>query len=442
MVTRTTFLNTPYGGYAHRDVPREDGDITKVGPETPCGEYLRRFWYPVALSEELKDLPKRIRILGEDLVVFRDRGGRVGLLQLFCSHRGTSLEFGLVSERGIRCCYHGWLYDVDGKILETPGEPPESTLRDRLFHGAYPIHEYMGLVFAYMGPPDKMPPFPTYDLFDIPELPKTFILRHYLPCNWLQIKENAMDPSHLVFLHTIVSGTQFTEEFGKLAEWDFFESPLGMIYTDTRRLGDYVWVRVADYIAPNIHQFPTGLDWRREERVFSRPRSTQIAVPVDDRNMMNIRIRRMREDEELPERVNFGQEAHRPYEERQRKPGDYEARCSIYDGLAVHAQEHLATTDRGVIMLRNVVREGVKAVQNGHDPKGINRDPGTIIPTYSNERLLRIAQASTPDEDKKLLREIGQKVAQHTLQNPPGLSSPAEHKEFASSLEKAYAGNP
>ena len=125
------------------------------GRERPCGEYLRRFWQPIAFSDDLKDLPQRIRILGEDLIVFRDLGGRVGLLQLHCSHRGTSLEFGLVADQGIRCCYHGWLYDIDGTILETPGEPRDSKLKDSFVHGAYPTYEYEGLVFAYMGPPRR-----------------------------------------------------------------------------------------------------------------------------------------------------------------------------------------------------------------------------------------------------------------------------------------------
>src|SRR5438045_7902861 len=140
-------LNRPFRAYDWRDVPQEDTELTHVGPRTPCGEYLRRFWQPVALSSELTDLPKRVRILGEDLVLFRDKSGRTGLLQLYCSHRGTSLEFGLVSERGIRCCYHGWRFDVDGRILETPGEPPGSTIKERLFHGAYATREYKGLVF-------------------------------------------------------------------------------------------------------------------------------------------------------------------------------------------------------------------------------------------------------------------------------------------------------
>ena len=115
MGTRAPFLTTAYGGYLHNEVPEADEELTHVGPGTPCGEYLRRFWHPVVRSDELKDLPVRIRILGEDLVVFRDQSGRVGLLELHCPHRGTSLEFGIICETGIRCCYHFWRIDVDGK---------------------------------------------------------------------------------------------------------------------------------------------------------------------------------------------------------------------------------------------------------------------------------------------------------------------------------------
>ena len=123
------FLNVPYGAWHAREVPAPDPLLTRTDPGTPCGEYLRRFWQPVAFARDLGDVPRRIRIMGEDLIVFRDRSGRLGVLQLHCSHRGTSLEYGILQERGIRCCYHGWVYDVDGRILETPGEPADSTLR-------------------------------------------------------------------------------------------------------------------------------------------------------------------------------------------------------------------------------------------------------------------------------------------------------------------------
>ena len=113
-------------------------------------------------------MPLAIRILGEDLVAFRDRGGRVGVLARHCAHRGASLEFGIISDRGLRCCYHGWLFDTDGTVLETPGEPPHSPLKDMCMQGAYPVREYRGLIFTYMGPPEQLPEFPILDTYDAP----------------------------------------------------------------------------------------------------------------------------------------------------------------------------------------------------------------------------------------------------------------------------------
>jgi len=254
MNTRAPFLKTPYGAYSHRDIPEEDAEITRVGPGTPCGEYMRRFWQPVCFSDELGDLPHRIRILGEELVVFRDGSGRAGLLELHCPHRGTSLEFGLIDANGIRCCYHGWLFAPDGKILDTPGEPADSTLRDRLYHGAYPTHEHHGIVFAYMGPPERRPPFPQYDSFHRPGYRLMPGRKYFYPCNWLQIMENTMDPAHTAFLHTIVSGAAFTDEFGILPELDFLETPVGMISIATRRVGDNVWARMVEAVLPNLQQ--------------------------------------------------------------------------------------------------------------------------------------------------------------------------------------------
>jgi phenylpropionate dioxygenase-like ring-hydroxylating dioxygenase large terminal subunit len=242
MATRAPFLSQPYGAYYHRDVPKEDEELTHVGPGTPCGEYLRRFWQPVALSKELQELPRRVRILGEDLVVFRDKSGQVGCLELHCPHRGTSLEFGLIAEKGIRCCYHGWLMDVDGRILDTPGEPADSTLKDRLCHGAYPTHEYQGMVFAYMGPPEKKPAFPILDTYHQPGCHMVPLMQHFYPCNWLQIQENVMDPAHLEFLHTI-TGSHFPEELRMHSVLDWMESPSGMICIATRRVDENIWER-------------------------------------------------------------------------------------------------------------------------------------------------------------------------------------------------------
>ncbi len=415
MATRVPFLNTAYGAYHHRERPEADEELTHVGPGTPCGEYLRRFWHPIIAAEELQDLPRRLRIMGEDLVAFRDKSGAVGLLELHCAHRGTSLEFGLVCEKGIRCCYHGWLFDVDGKILDTPGEPPDSTLKDRLYHGAYPVHEYHGLVFAYMGPPDKKPAFPIFDTLDLPGYQLVACPGYIWPCNWLQVKENSMDPAHLAFLHTLPGSVGFTDDLGALGEWDFMETPAGMVYIDTRRQEDKVWVRVADFIPPNIHQFPPNADPMAQRTSMNRPTATRWAVPIDDTHTMQIGFNRAPEGREPRRSAGFGQDGNRPYEERRRVPGDYDAQTSIHGGIARHRLEHLASTDRGVTMLRNMIRRGIRAVQNGADPTHGIRQDGKVISTYSQDRVVGgVPPAPTPEEDTRLLREIGRKVVEES----------------------------
>jgi len=134
---RTSNSEKPrYSGYRMRDMPSEDAEITHTGPGTPLGEYMRRFWQPVCMSEQLKDTPHAIRIMGEDLVAFRDRGGRIAVMHRHCAHRGASLEYGIIQERGIRCCYHGIQYDVDGSILDIPGEPNGHRISQRVCQGA------------------------------------------------------------------------------------------------------------------------------------------------------------------------------------------------------------------------------------------------------------------------------------------------------------------
>jgi phenylpropionate dioxygenase-like ring-hydroxylating dioxygenase large terminal subunit len=417
MSERAPFLNTAYSAYHHRERPPEDQELTRVGPGTPCGEYLRRFWQPVILSSELGKLPRRLRILGEDLVAFRDKSGAIGLLELHCPHRGTSLEFGLIGDKGIRCCYHGWLFDCDGTILETPGEPADSTLKDRLFHGAYPVREYSGLVFAYMGPPDRQPDFPILDTYELPGYRQIARAPTLWECNWLQVKENSMDPAHLAFLHTLPGSEGFTDDFKELAEWDWMETPVGMVYIDTRRQADRVWVRVADFILPNIHQFPPNADPMALRNSINRPQATTWAVPLDDTHTMQIGYQRAPEGREVRRGSGFGQDGKRSYEERQRIPGDYDAQISIHGGVARHGLEHLASTDRGIIMMRNMIRHGIRAVRDGEDLGYPILKNGAAVPTYSHDRVVSgILPAPTPADDKRLLREVAHKVVAHTVQ--------------------------
>ena len=425
MATRAPFLRTRFGGYHHRDVPGEDTELTHVGPGTPCGEYLRRYWQPICFSDDLGDLPQRIRILGEELVVFRDRSGSVGLLELHCPHRGTSLEFGLIDAKGIRCCYHGWLFAPDGTILETPGEPADSTLKDRLFHGAYPTHEDRGIVFAYMGPPEQRPPLPLYDSFVRPGYRLIPGQKYFYPCNWLQIMENAMDPAHTAFLHTIVSGAVFTNEFGVLPELEFVETPIGMIYVATRRVGNNVWARMVEAVMPNLQQVAPIWEDGHREHPFSGPMMSRWIVPLDDTNTMLIEFRHVSETEGVtpawwadPSIMLPGQLGTDLYEEGQRHPGDYEAQVSQRP-IAVHGLEHLGATDRGITMFRNQMRRGIRAVQAGRDPAGLSRDTDAIIPTYCNDTIVGIPPEEDSEMDCQLMRETGRRLAHGYLKQPP-----------------------
>jgi phenylpropionate dioxygenase-like ring-hydroxylating dioxygenase large terminal subunit len=403
----------PFDGYHRRARVAPDPELTEVGPGTPCGEYLRRFWQPVAFARDIVDAPLRVRILGEDLVVFRDLGGRVGVLHLHCAHRGTSLEFGIPLARGIRCCYHGWVYDVDGQCLETPGEPAGSRLHERVCQGAYPTHEFTGLIFAYLGPPEHRPPFPMYDSYEVPGHRLMPAARFTLPCNWLQVKDNSMDPVHTAFLHALSSGYQFTEAFGVVPELDWVTTEAGMVYIATRRIGELVWVRVCDFMPPNVHQFTREIEQATQAKPASRPVIIRWAVPNDDTSTTNFELAQVDPAWGLTAaqvaQPGFGQSDDRPYAERQRFPADFDAQASQRT-VAVHALEHLASTDRGVIMLRRIVREGIRAVARGEAPHGTGGPTGQAIRTYTQDLVVRVPAAATPEADRHLLRATGRQV--------------------------------
>ena len=254
-------------------IPEADPALTRVGPTTPCGELMRRYWQPVCLSSELKDLPKTVKILGEDLVAFRDGEGRAGLLFFRCSHRGTSLEYGRVESRGLRCCYHGWLYDVEGNVLEMPLEPVNNPFLKQIQHPCYPVREFGGLVFAYMGPLDRMPEFPIYDVWqkDGGALKARMGPRVGGPvnCNWLQAEENLMDALHTFWLHTRHSGAQFPSQiYGVDPDaLRYEETDLGMRFALTRKLENGKWWELIwEMIMPlNVHLVYT--DEPKTERV-------------------------------------------------------------------------------------------------------------------------------------------------------------------------------
>jgi nitrite reductase/ring-hydroxylating ferredoxin subunit len=377
----------------------------------------------VALSRELKQLPVRIKIMHEDLVVFRDGRGRVGVLELHCSHRGTSLEYGQITDTGIRCCYHGWHYDVDGRILDMPTEPAESDFKDRLCHGAYPAREYKGFVWAYLGPPERRPPFPRFDFFESDEFDHTDAAATATwPCNWLQIRDNFMDPLHTVILHSISpEGTGFSEAMAIAGDIEFAETPVGMVYIHVRRVGEHVWLRMAENIYPNIGSSGLNAEDGSREHSFNGPEVTIWAVPIDDTHTINFRIRHFRSwhpREVQGPLMAFGQEAIRSYEETQRLPGDYEAQVGQRP-IAVHALEHLTSSDRGIILWRKRLREGIEAVKRGEDPHPILRTEGLVIPTYSNDTVLVVPPAPTESQDRKRRLEVAFQVIERYIKDHP-----------------------
>jgi nitrite reductase/ring-hydroxylating ferredoxin subunit len=239
------------------------------------GELLRRYWHPIALSKSLGDLPKRVTILGEELVLFRDRQGRAGLLYPRCMHRGTSLYYGKVEDRGIRCCYHGWLFDVQGRCLEQPCEPRGGKDLDRVRQPWYPVEERYGFVFAFLGPAEKEPVLPRYDILE--NLGDDEALwctlggfgstgdgsLDVVSYSWLHMNDNVMDPWHVHVLHSTLTGPQFAAEFALLPEVRYFESDYGVCYSAVRELPDGRRLdRVSSWFMPNVMSVPDILEAR------------------------------------------------------------------------------------------------------------------------------------------------------------------------------------
>ena len=408
-----------YGGYYQTAEPPENEELTHVGPGTPGGEYLRCFWHPVALTSGVSDIPLLVRVMGENLVLFRDLAGRYGLLHRRCAHRRASLEYAKCEQRGLRCCYHGWLWDVDGALLEAPGEPANTPLLRRVRQGAYPVEVYKGIVFAYLGPPERRPAFPVYDTFDTPGIEMVPYTSDY-PCNWLQIFENAMDPVHSVFLHTRVNGPSFSDSWGAMSVKEFYRTKGGFYYTNARRVDDKIWVRIHHIILPNFGQAGAVLSMDgRTPRYFGRPVFTRWVVPVDDETTRVIAWANYGERSDPPRKkwmtpktieiIEGGEPRTRSVDEALRKPGDYEA--FIGQGrITRHAKENLATSDKGVAMFRKRLQTDIRALAKGKPPYQLSEDVTLPIPTYAGDNVLNIPMKKGAD-DEALLLAVSRRVA-------------------------------
>jgi len=328
------------------------------------------------------------------------------------------LFYGKCESKGIRCCYHGWLFSPDGEILETPGEDPSSKqaeqLRKKFKLGAYPIKEFNGIVFTYMGPPEKMPEFPHYDAYEISNITRRPYKIKY-NCNWVQVLDAIMDPVHTSFLHGQSSGIQFSEGFAELGEIEFFERGMQYLGAHIRRVDDNVWVRVNELILPNFTQAGSAFATDgTKSRYFGRSSFTRWVVPVDNNHCVAIAWANFGErgdpieynNKEGCERIEGGEIIDRSWKEKQKSPGDTEA-VEGMGSISTHKNEHLMPTDQGVMAYRKHIRKSIKALQEGIEPKQ-PKNNGEIIKTYGQDTVLRVPKRNI--DDRKFIKSIGSVV--------------------------------
>ena len=360
-----------------------DAKLTEVGRGTPMGELLRRYWHPVGLGTHATGTPREVRMLGEYLVLFRDGAGRPGLVHARCCHRGTTLYYGKVEDQGIRCCYHGWLFDAQGHCLDQPCEPDHGArTRHKIRQPWYPVEERYGLVFAYMGPPEKKPVLPRFDALEelddgeFIEVDDTSIGSGgaaIAPCNWLQHYENVVDPYHVPILHGNFSGTQFTPAMNLMPEVKFEVSDRGVISRSVRRLPDgKVMHRVTEVVLPTLRVVPNPFVGK-----YGRVESIGWTIPIDDTHYrIYTAARTTQKGVLLPRAADAAARRNRQDmtpAERRDAPNDWEAQIG-QGPITLHSEEHLASSDRGIIMLRRLLARQVDAVAAGQDPIGVSFD--------------------------------------------------------------------
>ena len=404
------FNNQDFRGYKQAIVPRIDEELARTDSKTSCGEFLRRYWHPVALTSEVSETPKEIRILGEDLVIFKTMKDKIGLVHKACPHRRASMAYGKTENEGIRCCYHGWLFSPNGEILETPGEDPDSKqakkLRETFKLGAYPVIEFNGLVFSYLGPMDKIPEFPHYDSFEISgNISSPYRIDYN--CNWIQVLDAIMDPLHTSFLHGQSSGVQFSEGFAEVGEINFFERGIQYLGCNTRRINDNVWVRVNELILPNFTQ--AGAAFAADgtkSKYFGRSSFTRWVVPVDDYHCVALAWANFGDrgdpieynNQEGYERIEAGEISNRTQEEKQKSPGDAEA-VEGMGAISSHKGEHLMPTDKGVMIYRRRIRKLIKDLEEGQDPPQPQKVKGQVVRTNGQDTILKAPRKNNNDKE-------------------------------------------
>jgi phthalate 4,5-dioxygenase len=390
---------------------RNDNErLVRVGSGTPAGELFRRYWQPACLSTELPEpdgAPIRVRLLGEDLIAFRDTSGRVGLVEAFCPHRRAPLFFGRNEECGLRCVYHGWKFDVDGRCVDLPSEPESSPMKSTIRLTAYPTTEKAGIVWAYLGPTEAMPEPPDYEWIRAPATHR-YVSKTYEACNYLQALEGGLDTAHSSFLHNLRLGdTSLLRQRDRAPRLDVERTDYGYYYVSTRKAGaDGDYVRLYHYVMPS-QQMRGGLNGVLGRNDVPKL-DGHLWVPIDD-EQTNVYNWCYSADPEIAISAEQA-EAHEHHSGRGKDdliPGSFKLKrnpsndylidrqvqrtatftgidgvntqdFAIQEGMGLIADrsaEHLGSTDRAIVTLRRMLLDATAAVERGEVPPGA--DPRT-----------------------------------------------------------------
>ena len=399
--------------------------LTRTGPGTPMGEAMRRYWIPALLSMELPEPdgpPVRVKLLGEDLVAFRDTSGRIGLLSEFCPHRRASLWLGRNEEHGLRCVYHGWKFDVSGQCVDQMNEPGQFDFSQKVRAQSYPVEEMGGLVWTYMGPPESKPPLPDFEWTRVPEEQRT-LTKVVQECNWLQALEGGVDTSHAPIMHrrlrdnVTLPGTAYSSAFvqGSAPLLELDETDYGYRYFGVRQLGgNRQYVRGYHFIMPFTQLRPPGLGLAEVHG--------HHWVPIDDETVMVYNWYYAYGDMPLAEEAQDPQvsgnsfttdiDTRNGFRSYRNKSNDWmidrqvqntDTFTGIYGintqdravqesmgAIVDRQQEHLGQADRAIIVTRRMLQQAIDVVKDGGQPAG-------TAPTYYELRAAECALGA--DED-------------------------------------------
>ena len=380
--------------------------ITRIGPDKPVGKLLRRYWQPAALADELNGerAIKPVRLLGEDLVIYRDDKGHHGLLGRSCPHRGTDLAYGRLEDGGLRCAFHGWLFDAEGKCLETPAEPDGSNLCRNIRQNAYPVVERNGILFAYMG--ESAPPeFPHFDCFVAPDT-HTFAFKGMIECNWLQSLEVGIDPAHTSFLHRFFHDEDPKQGYGKLFRDTSIDSEMPMtrimrefprprieveptdfglrILTLREISAKNTHVRVTNLMFPNAFIIPmsremTITQWHvpiDDTRHYWYAIFTSFGAPVNKDEMRRQRLELYELPDYIPRKNKNNNYGYDPHEQEHDTYTGMGADINVHDqwacesmgAIADRTQEHLGQSDKAIAAYRRLLRQALDALDKGDKP--------------------------------------------------------------------------